>query len=660
MGIIVQKYGGSSVATPEQIRQVARRVVRTREAGFDVVVVVSAMGNTTDELLSLARSVSPNPERRELDMLLTVGERISMSLMSMAIHDLGYPAVSFTGSQSGIITTHNHTDARIVRVTPTRIRAALEQGRIVIVAGFQGVSERLEITSLGRGGSDTTAVALAAALGAEYAEICSNVDGVYSADPRVVPAARRLDDLDYDQMQVLADAGAKVLNAEAVEWARRQNIEIRCAQTDGPRRAGTRIHKRGLKMSRVVAVTTHPGLFVLGPDASGVPPPDELEATLVAHGAADAQVWRWPGAWAALVPRQNVHGEAAFVNAINALGSILIRRDLTMVTVVGRSLTTPPGRLIPALAALSAVGITPRGRIFDAGRLAFLVDAARADDAVCALHEALIEKEGVLTRELKVALRLAREAGALALKIYAGDFKVDEKSDGSPITAADRGANDIIVAGLREAFPDDAILSEEAPFDPVAAEGKRLWMVDPLDGTSDFAGRTGDFSIMIGLCRGATPILGVVVAPALDRIWAGGEDLPAFELIGDERRPMVITPPGPTDPTRVLVSRKHRPPQIEQILAKIDRAEALPRGSVGIKCGLVASGEADLYLHPTRGTHLWDCCAPQAILEAAGGRFTQADGVRVPYDPQNTANPGGILAAHPDIHSRVQVILADD
>ncbi|MCA9557694.1 MAG: aspartate kinase, partial [Myxococcales bacterium] len=213
MGIVVQKYGGSSVATPEKIRGVARRVVETRRQGHAVVVVVSAMGNTTNELLALASSVSPNPERRELDMLLTVGERISMALLSMAIHDLGYPAVSFTGSQSGIITTDNHTNARIIRVTPTRIQQGLEHGRVVIVAGFQGVSERLEITSLGRGGSDTTAVALAAALGADYAEICSDVDGVYSADPRVVPDAGRIDALTYDQMQVLADAGAKVLNA---------------------------------------------------------------------------------------------------------------------------------------------------------------------------------------------------------------------------------------------------------------------------------------------------------------------------------------------------------------------------------------------------------------------------------------------------------------
>jgi aspartate kinase len=284
MSIIVQKYGGSSVATPEKLRQVAARIVATRKLGHRVVVVVSAMGNTTNELLALARSVSPNPQRRELDMLITTGERISMALLSMAIQDLGHPAVSFTGSQSGIITTDNHTNARIIKITPFRLLQALEQDRIVIVAGFQGVSERREITSLGRGGSDTTAVALAAALGADYAEICSDVDGVYSADPRVVPEARRLDEISYEEMQVLADAGAKVLNAEAVEWARRENIEIRCVATAGDASVGTPVKAAAsVTHPRVVSVTAHPGLFVLEPESPGAPPPADLESTLAAH-----------------------------------------------------------------------------------------------------------------------------------------------------------------------------------------------------------------------------------------------------------------------------------------------------------------------------------------------------------------------------------------
>lgn len=393
MGVIVQKYGGSSVATAEKIKSVARRIVETRQQGHAVVVVVSAMGNTTNELLQLAASVSDDPHRRELDMLLTVGERMSMTLLSMAIHDLGYPAVSFTGSQSGIITTDNHTDARIIRVTPYRIQDALAGGSIVIVAGFQGVSERLEVTSLGRGGSDTTAVALAAALDADYAEICSDVDGVYSADPRHVPGAARIDSMSPVEMQVLADGGAKVLNAEAVEWARRNGVEIRCAKTHGGRAPGTWIRERaGLAHTRVVAVTDHPGLYCLEPAEPGLPCPAELEATLVAHGASDAQVWRLPGGWAALVPRQNVHGNRAFVQALDALGGVKVREDLTLVTVVGRGLSTPPSVLRPAKKALAAAGIGTRGTLLDAGRVAFLVDGSQAKAAVAALHRALIEE----------------------------------------------------------------------------------------------------------------------------------------------------------------------------------------------------------------------------------------------------------------------------
>lgn len=394
MGVIVQKYGGSSVATAEKIKAVARRVVDARQQGHAVVVVVSAMGNTTNELLQLAASVSDDPHRRELDMLLTVGERMSMALLSMAIHDLGYPAKSFTGSQSGIITTDNHTDARIIRVTPYRIRDALDGGSIVIVAGFQGVSERLEVTSLGRGGSDTTAVALAAALEADYAEICSDVDGVYSADPRHVPGARRIDEVTHEDMQVLADAGAKVLNAEAVEWARRNGVEIRCAKTHGDQAPGTWIRRRvGLEQRRVIAVTDHPGLYYLEPAEAGLPCPVELEATLVAHGASDAQVWRLPGAWAALVPRQNVHGGRAFLQALDALGGVAVREDLTLVTAVGRGLSTPPSVLRPARKALAATEIPIRGTLLDAGRVAFLVDRTRAKAAVAALHAALLEGE---------------------------------------------------------------------------------------------------------------------------------------------------------------------------------------------------------------------------------------------------------------------------
>lgn len=237
--IVVQKYGGSSVATPERLRQVAERVAAAQKSGLRVVVVVSAMGKTTDELLALAKSISPSPSRRELDMLLSCGERISMALLAMALSERGVPAISFTGSQSGILTNDRHSGARIIEVRPVRIQDELARGQVVIVAGFQGMSYKREITTLGRGGSDTTAVALAAALGATHCEIYSDVDGVYTADPRLVPAAQHIPQLGYGEMQELAAHGAKVLNAQAVEWAQRAGIVIHARKTQPPPGAGT-------------------------------------------------------------------------------------------------------------------------------------------------------------------------------------------------------------------------------------------------------------------------------------------------------------------------------------------------------------------------------------------------------------------------------------
>src|SRR6202162_130242 len=234
MSIIVQKYGGSSVADPTKLKRVAERVMQTRTSGHDVVVVVSAMGDTTDERLAPAKQASPNPDRRELDMLLTAGERISMALLSIAIRELGGEAISFTGSQSGIITNDRHVDARIIEVRPYRVQDELARGRIVVIAGYQGVSYRREVTTLGRGGSDTTAVAMAAALGAEYCEICSDVDGVYTADPRVVTDARRIPALSYEETQELAESGARVLNAQAVEFAKDRGIAIYARSTTSP------------------------------------------------------------------------------------------------------------------------------------------------------------------------------------------------------------------------------------------------------------------------------------------------------------------------------------------------------------------------------------------------------------------------------------------
>ena len=232
MPIVVQKYGGSSLADAASIKRVARRITETKRAGSDVCVVVSAMGDTTDELLDLAQEVSPLPPPRELDMLMTAGERISMALVAMAISDLGFSARSFTGSQAGVITSAEHGKAKIIDVTPGRITSALDDGHIVIVAGFQGVSQDTkEITTLGRGGSDTTAVALAAALKAEVCEIYSDVDGVFTADPRIAPRASKLDRLSAEEMLELAAGGSKILHLRCVEYARRYNIPIHVRST---------------------------------------------------------------------------------------------------------------------------------------------------------------------------------------------------------------------------------------------------------------------------------------------------------------------------------------------------------------------------------------------------------------------------------------------
>ena len=267
MALVVQKYGGSSVATAERIRRVAERIVETKKAGNDVVVVVSAMGDTTDELLDLAQQVCPSPPAREMDMLLTSGERISNSLVAMALHSLGAEARSFTGSQAGVITTGSHGNAKIIDVTPGRVRTALDEGSIVLVAGFQGVSQdSKDITTLGRGGSDTTAVALAAALNADVCEIYTDVDGVFSADPRIVPDAHRLETVSFEEMLELAACGAKVLMLRCVEYARRYNVPV---------------HVRS-------SYTTKPGTIVSG--SMEDIPVEEALITGVAHDRGEAKI----------------------------------------------------------------------------------------------------------------------------------------------------------------------------------------------------------------------------------------------------------------------------------------------------------------------------------------------------------------------------------
>ena len=253
MGLVVQKYGGSSVADAEGIKRVAKRIVDTRRAGNEVVVVVSAMGDTTDDLRDLAEQVSPLPPPRELDMLLTAGERISMAVLAMAISDLGVAARSFTGSQAGVITTGQHGDARIIDITPGRIRAALAEGDIAIIAGFQGVSQvTKDITTLGRGASDTTAVALAAALDADVCEIYTDVDGVFTADPRIVPTARRIEQISSEEMLEMAASGAKVLHLRCVEYARRFGVKVH-VRSSFSQRPGTWVVDQGSAAAGTVA-----------------------------------------------------------------------------------------------------------------------------------------------------------------------------------------------------------------------------------------------------------------------------------------------------------------------------------------------------------------------------------------------------------------------
>lgn len=224
MGIVVQKYGGSSVANSERIKNVARRVVETMNEGHQVVTVVSALGDTTDELIELASQITDYPPEREMDMLLSTGEQVSISLLAMAIDQMGYPVISLTGAQVGIITTGTHSKAKILNVNDKRIKEELDRGKIVIVAGFQGVNEHNDITTLGRGGSDTTAVAVAAALKADVCEIYTDVDGVYTADPRMIPDARKLPEVSYDEMLEMASLGAKVLHSRSVEYAKKHDV----------------------------------------------------------------------------------------------------------------------------------------------------------------------------------------------------------------------------------------------------------------------------------------------------------------------------------------------------------------------------------------------------------------------------------------------------
>jgi aspartate kinase len=404
MSLLVQKYGGTSVGTPERIQNVADRIARTRRTGKDLVVVVSAMGAATDDLVGLARRVSPHHHPRELDMLLTAGERISMALVAMAVIDRGCEAVSFTGSQSGIVTDTSHTRAKILEIRGDRIREELARGRVVIVAGFQGVSTTREVTTLGRGGSDTTAVALAAALDAEECEIYTDVDGVYTADPRLVAGARKLPRLSYDEMLELASMGARVLHNRSVEIGRRYGVPIH-VRSSFNWNEGSRIVKsqsmeqvviRGIAHDADVAKVALQGV----PDQPGVA--SEIFGTVGGSGVSVKMIVQASGAGGRndvtfTVGSHDVRTVLPLVEELRkkiGARSFLYDPDIAMISVVGEGLATSPGTPGQIFAALAQAGVNIDLISTSSITITCVVRQADVERGVRSLHEALhLERE---------------------------------------------------------------------------------------------------------------------------------------------------------------------------------------------------------------------------------------------------------------------------
>ncbi|GAA1958768.1 aspartate kinase [Catenulispora subtropica] len=404
MGLIVQKYGGSSVADAESIKRVAKRIMETRRAGHEVCVVVSAMGDTTDELIDLAKQVSPILEGREYDMLLTAGERISMSLVAMAINSMGGDARSFTGSQAGVITDQSFNKARITSVTPGRIRTALDEGAIAIVAGFQGVSETTkDITTLGRGGSDTTAVALAAALGADVCEIYTDVDGVFSADPRLVPRARKLHRVQYEEMLELAASGAKILHLRSVEYARRFNVPIH-VRSSFSQHEGTWIRAaaegEAVEQAIIAGVahdTSEAKVTVVGvPDKPGVAAQifrtiadAELNIDMVVQNISAAATGRTDISFT-LPVGDGRKAITALQKVQDAIGfeSLLFDDQIAKVSLVGAGMKSHPGVTAVFFEALSNVGVNAEMISTSEIRISVVCRADVVKDAVAALHTA--------------------------------------------------------------------------------------------------------------------------------------------------------------------------------------------------------------------------------------------------------------------------------
>lgn len=396
--IVVQKYGGSSVATLEKVQQVARRIADTVKDGYRVCAVVSAMGKTTDGLLQQARTLSANPNPRELDMLLSTGERVSVSLLAIALGELGLEAVSFTGSQSGIITNTRHNRARIVEVRPFRLLDVLDEGKVVIVAGYQGVSYSREITTLGRGGTDTTAVALAAALDAEYCEICSDVDGVYTADPRLAPDATRIPELSHDAMIALARAGSKVLNQDCVEHAARHGVAIFAKATAAPRDdAGTVVRKNPAREPTLLTAIAHRERLIEIELASGGGPRDIgdelalLEVLTRVNALPHALTTAPDGAVYAQIPPENCHRPDTLREALGVrFGTrARIREDRGSVTLVGPGLGEAPDLVGRAIGVVRSLGAEDVHMALGPLELAFTLPRALVASGVSTLHSAL-------------------------------------------------------------------------------------------------------------------------------------------------------------------------------------------------------------------------------------------------------------------------------
>jgi aspartate kinase len=426
--LIVQKYGGSSVADAESIKRVAKRVVETRKAGNEVVVAVSAMGDTTDELLDLAHDVTPIPAPRELDMLLTAGERISMALLAMAIKSMGYDARSFTGSQAGMITDAQHGAARIVDVTPGRIRDALDDGAIAIVAGFQGFNrDTKDITTLGRGGSDTTAVALAAALGAEICEIYTDVDGVFTADPRIVPNARKIDRISSEEMLELAAAGAKVLYIRAVEYARRHGVILH-VRSSFNNNEGTLV------------------LFENAADAAKQEDGSTVEAPIIAGVATDLSE-----AKITVVGVPDVPGKAAQIFKIVAKTDANVDMIVQNVSAAATGLTDisftlPKSEGQRVLTALKAeqgdVGFQSLQYDDQIGKLALVGAGMRTNSGVSAqlfeaLYEAGINIEMISTSEIRISVVTRADSVNEAARVVHRAFGLD--GEGTAIVYAGTG-----------------------------------------------------------------------------------------------------------------------------------------------------------------------------------------------------------------------------